>query len=110
MVLRHMPNSGHGGTPYDPIYDHFCVFVSVLPSPILKNFNYMRSINPGRYLIFFLIKFPVEWRQNQVWGPIFDPSYDHIYKCDYFGYTDGRTGERSGGRTVERADGRAGGR
>ena len=33
----------------------------------------MRSTNPGRYLIFFLIKFPVEWRQNHVWEPIFDP-------------------------------------
>ena len=51
----------------------------------------MRSINPGRYLIFFLIKFPVELRQNHVWGPIFEPSYDYIYKCDYFDYTDGRT-------------------
>ena len=40
---------------------------------------------PGRYLIFFLIKFPFEWRQNHVWGPIFDPSHDHIYKCVHFG-------------------------
>ena len=70
----------------------------------------MRSTNPRRYLIFFLIKFPVEWRQNHVWGPIVDPSYGHIYKCDYFGYTDGRTGGRTDGRTDGRADGRAGGR
>ena len=28
-------------------------------------------MGPGRYLIFFLIKFPVKWRQNHVWGPIF---------------------------------------
>ena len=33
-------------------------------------------MGPGRYLIFFL---------NHVWGPIFDPSYDHFYKCDHFG-------------------------
>ena len=57
----------------------------------------------GRYLIFFLIKFPVEWRQNHVWGPIFDPSYDHIYKCDYFGYTDGRTVAASTVQRVQRA-------
>ena len=45
-------------------------------------------MRPGGYLIFFfLVNFPVEWRQNHVWGPIFDPSYVHIYKCDYFGYT-----------------------
>ena len=42
-------------------------------------------MDPKRYLIFFLIKFPVECRQNHVWGPSFDPSYDHIYKCVHFG-------------------------
>ena len=98
------------GTPYDPSYDHFCVFVSAVNSPILINFKHMRFINPGRYLIFFLIKFPVEWCQNHVWAPIFDISYDHIYKCDYFGYTDGRADGRADGRTGGRADGRAGGR
>ena len=66
------------------IYDHFCVFVSVLPSPILKKINYMRSINPRRYLIQILIKFPFECHRNHVWKPIFDPSYDNFYKCDHF--------------------------
>ena len=46
----------------------------------------MRFTNPGRYLIFFLIKFPVECHQNHVWGRVFDSIYDNIYKCDYFGY------------------------
>ena len=72
------------GTPYDQSYDHFCVFVSPVNSPILINFKYMRSINPGRYLITFLIKFPFECHRNHVWGSIFDPCYDHVYKCDYF--------------------------
>ena len=27
------------------------------------------STGPGRYLIFFLVKFHVECRQNHVWGP-----------------------------------------
>ena len=84
--------------------------MSAVNSQILKKFNYVRSINPGRYLIFSLIKFPFECYRNHVWGPIFDPNYDHIYKCDYFGYTDGRAGGWSAGRTVGRADGRAGGR
>ena len=39
-----------------------------------------RSTGTGRYLIFFLVKFPVDCRQNHVWGPIFCTSYDHIYK------------------------------
>jgi len=30
----------------------------------------MRSTNPGRYLIFFLIKFPFECRRNHVWVPM----------------------------------------
>ena len=59
--------------------------MSLLPSPILKNFNYMRPINPGRYPIFLLIKFPFECHRNHVWGPIFDPSYDHFHKCEQFG-------------------------
>ena len=42
-------------------------------------------MDPRRYLIFFLINFLVEWCQSHVWGPIFDPSYDHLYKCDHFG-------------------------
>ena len=41
-------------------------------------------MDPGRYPIFFLIKLPFECRQNHVWGRIFDPSYDHIYKNVHF--------------------------
>ena len=40
-------------------------------------------MDPGRYLIFFLVKFPVGCRQNHVWGTIFDKSYDHMYKNMY---------------------------
>ena len=35
---------------------------------------------PGGISPFFLLKFPVECRQNHAWGSIFGPSYDHIYK------------------------------
>ena len=80
MVLSCMQHSGHGEPRMTPFITIFVFFMSVLPSPILKKFNYMRSINIGRYLIFCLIKFPFECRQNHVWGPIFDPSYDHFCK------------------------------
>ena len=59
----------------------------------------MRSTNPGRYLIFFLIKFPVECRQNYVWRPIFDSSYDHIHKNINFCKGKGR--ERKGRKGTE---------
>ena len=39
----------------------------------------MRSTSPGRYLIFFLVKFQVECTQNHVWGPL-GPRYEHICK------------------------------
>ena len=95
------------GTPYDAIYDHFCVFMSAVISPILKKIHYMRSINPGRHLIFFLIKFPFECRQNHVWRPIFVPSYDHIYKNIHV--CKGKGG-RDEGRKGGREEGRKGGR
>ena len=72
------------GTPWDLIYDHFWVLCQH------SNFQYWifwsiwRSMGPRRYLIFFLMKFPIEWRQNHVWGCICDPSYDHIYKNIHF--------------------------
>ena len=57
----------------DPIWPElwpFLCFCVTRQLPILKNFNYMRSINPGRYLIFCLIKFPFECHRNHVWKPI----------------------------------------
>ena len=73
------------GTPWDPSYDHFCVLCQTLKFPILNILKHMRSTNPGRYLIFFLVRIPVECRQNRVWGLIFEPSYEHFYKGDHFG-------------------------
>ena len=78
MVLRCMLNSGHGGLHMTPFMTIFVCFLSVLPSPILQNFNYMMSINTGRYPVQILIKFPFECHRNHVWGPIFDPCYDHL--------------------------------
>ena len=59
----------------------------------------------GRYLIFCLIKFPFECRQNHVWGPIFDPSHDHIYKCVLFGNYRSIAGslDRSPARSIARS-------
>ena len=67
------------GTPWDPSYDHFCVLCQRSNSWYWIFWSIWRSTGPGRYLIFFLVKVPVECRQNHVWGPIFVPSYDHFY-------------------------------
>ena len=96
IKLRHMPNSGPWGPHMTRVgYGHHPyrgnapidsgVLVSPVNSPMLKSFNYMRSINTGRYLIQILIKFLVECHRNHVWGPIFDPCYDHFHKCEHFG-------------------------
>ena len=65
-------------------------------------------MGPGRYLIFFLTKFPVECRQNHVWGPIFDHSYDHIYKSIHFCKGKGREGKGRKGRKGREAKAREG--
>ena len=79
--------------------------------PILNKLKQMRSTNPGRYLIFFLIKFPFECRQEHVWGPIFDPSYDHILKNKHFCKGKGREAKgRKEGREEGRKEARKGGR
>ena len=101
MVIRYIPNSdpwGHPGNPFMTI----CVFYVNPQTPNIEYFEAYEVYKSQEVSHLFLIKFPVEWRQNHVWGTIFDPSYDHMYKCDYFGYTDGRTSGRSDGRTVGR--------
>ena len=79
-----MPNSGHGGPPGTRAMIFFGTYVSTQVPDIEKKSSIWGSMDPGRYLIFSLIKFPVEWCQNHVWRPIFDPSYDHIYKNVHF--------------------------
>ena len=44
----------------------------------------MGVYGPWEVAHLFSREIPVECRQNHVWGPIFDPSYDHIYKNVYF--------------------------
>ena len=70
MVLRYMPNSGHGGPHMSRVMIFLCFCVS-RQLPNIEKIQIYRSINPGRYLIFFLIKFPVECHWNHVWGAIF---------------------------------------
>ena len=41
-------------------------------------------MDPGRYLIFYLIKFPVECRQNHVWGPILARVMTNFVKHVFF--------------------------
>ena len=84
IKLRCMQISDPWGPHMNLFMSIFCIFVSAVNSPMLKKLDYMRSINTGRYLIQILIKFPFECHRNHVWGPIFDPSYDHFSKCDHF--------------------------
>ena len=84
MVVRYMPNSGHGGPPGTP----FMTIVVFYVNPQIPNIEYCEAnevYKSQEVSHLFLIKFPVEWRQNHVKGPIFDPSYYHFYKCDHFG-------------------------
>ena len=66
MVLRYMPNSDPWGPPGTRVMT-ICVFYVNPQIPNIEILKHMTSTNPGRYLIFFIIKFPFEWRQNHVW-------------------------------------------
>ena len=113
MVLRYMPNSDPWGPRGIPFMTIFVFYVSTqLKFPILRKMKHMKSTNPGRYIIFCLIKFPVEWCQNHVWGLIFDPSYNHFYKCDHFVMREGKKerekgkGKREGKKGREKGKGK----
>ena len=84
--------------------------MSTLKFPILNILKQMRSTSPRRYLIFVLFKFPFECRRDHVTGPIFDSSYDHIYKTIHFCKGKGREEGRKEGRTEGRKGGREEGR
>ena len=73
--------------------------MSTLKLLLFEILMHMRSTNPGRYLIFFLIKFPFECRQNHVWRPIVEG-----------GRKEGREEGRKGGREEVRKGGREEGR
>ena len=62
-------------------------FVSLFGSPFFRLCcvsAFLRVYRPREVSHFCLMKFHVECRQNHVWGYIFDPSYDHIYKTNTF--------------------------
>ena len=83
MVVRCMPNSEHGEPPGIPFMTIFGFYVN----PQIPNIEYFEANEVYKsqgVSHFCLIKFPIEWRQNHVWGPIFDLSYDHFYKYDHF--------------------------
>ena len=82
--------------------------MSTLKFPILNILKQMRSTNPRRYLIFFLIKLSFECRRNHVWGLVFDPSYDHIYKNIHFCKGKGREGKRREGKEEKGREGKEG--
>ena len=60
-----MPNYGHGGPPRTRVMTIFDFYVST-KIPDIEEFEVYGGLwTPGE-IIFFLIKFPVEWRQNHV--------------------------------------------
>ena len=69
MVVRCMPNSGHGGPPGTRVMTFFVFYVSA-QIPNIEYFEVYGGLQaPGGISSFFLVKFHVEWRQNHVWGP-----------------------------------------
>ena len=85
MVGRCMPNSGHGGLPGTWVMTIF-VFYGSAQIPNIEYCEVYGGLQaPGGISFYCLVKFPVECRQNHVWGPIFGPSYDHIYKNVHLG-------------------------
>ena len=85
MVGRCMPKSDPWGPPGTTFITIFVFYVNP-QIPNIKYFEAYEVYKSQEVSLFFFIKFPFECRQNHVWGPIFDPTYDHIYKYDYFGY------------------------
>ena len=75
-----MPNSGHGGPPGTRVKTIFEFYFSAQ----IPNIEYVEVYGGlqalGCISTFFSFNFPVECRQNHVWGPICDPSYDYFYK------------------------------
>ena len=69
----------------NPFFRH--CFFSILWDSLFRHcfFSFFEGLQAlGGIYFLFLMKFHVAWRQNHVWGCIFDPSYDHIYKNVYF--------------------------
>ena len=89
------------GTPWDPSYDNFCVSAQI---PNIEYFEVYGGLHAlGGISSFFLVKFLVECRQNR--GPIFDLSYDHIYKSIHFCKGKGREAREGKGREGKEARG-----
>ena len=109
-----MPNSDPWGPPGTPFITIFVFYVN----PQIFNIEHFEAneVYKSREVShFFLIKFPLECRRNHVWGPIFDPSYDHIQKTYIFvkvreGRKEGMKGGSKEGRKGGREEGRKGGR
>ena len=78
MVVRYMPNSGHGGPPGSPFMTIFVFYVSA-QIPNIEYFEAYEVYTSREVSRLFSYQIPVECRQNHVWRPIFEPSYDHFY-------------------------------
>ena len=87
MVLRCMPNSGHGGPPGTRVMTIFVFYVN----PQIRNiekfevYGVYKSREVSHQISHQIShKFPFECHRSHVWRPIFDASYDHNYKSVHF--------------------------
>ena len=80
MVVRYMPNSGHGGPPGTRVMTIVVFYVSA-QIPNIEYFEVYGGFRPpGGISSFFSLNFPSNAVKNHVWGPIFVSSYDNFYK------------------------------
>ena len=84
MVGRRMPNSSHGRPPGTRVMTIFVFYVN----PQIPDIEYFEAneVYKSRE-VSHLFSHQISSRvvSVHVWGPIFDSSYDHFYKCDHFG-------------------------
>ena len=84
MVVRYMPNSDPWGPPGTP----FMTIVVFYVNPQIPNLEYLEANEIYKSQeVSHLLSHQISRRMpsESCQGFFFDPSYDHIYKCDNFG-------------------------
>ena len=85
IIGRCMPNSGHGGPPGTWVMTIVVFYVSA-QIPSIEYFEVYGGLQaPGGISSSFSWNFPSNAVKSMSGGPIFGPSYDHIYKNVHLG-------------------------
>ena len=83
VKVRCMQNSGHGEPHMTPFMTIFGIFVnSPIPNIEKKLYEVYKSRGVSHL---FCHQISLRMPPESCLGPIFDPSYDHFYKCEHFG-------------------------